>query len=77
MCKVTLAIGRGLSQCRDRIKGETEMLILNNIMEWLNVDLETAKKVLYEMQCTDIRFSEASTATLKRSAKRAYQWVSA
>jgi hypothetical protein len=43
--------------------------LTKDIMAWLKVDEATAIKVQEEMMCSDISFSNSSTATLKRLAK--------
>ena len=43
--------------------------LTKDIMAWLKVDEATAIKVQEEMMCSDISFSNSSTAALKRLAK--------
>ena len=46
------------------------------VADLLNVSLETAVKVIYEMECTDINFSECSTRAFNKSAKAAFMAIS-
>ena len=47
------------------------MMILQEIAQWLKVDLEAACPILERMKLNGVDFSESSTATLKREAKAA------
>lgn len=46
------------------------------IAKILNISLEVAVKVQYEMECNGIDYSECSNAQFKREAKLAYNTLS-
>lgn len=46
------------------------------IAKILNVSLEVAEQVQYEMECNDFDFSEATDRAFKREAKLAYSMIS-
>jgi len=56
---------------------ENQMLILTEIMTWLKVELDTARRILAVMEMGGIDFSEATTAQLKRAAKAAQKEIAA
>lgn len=43
----------------------------------LNIDVETAVKVQYEMECNGFDFSEATDRQFKREAKFCYEMITA
>ena len=43
----------------------------------LNIDLDTALRVQYEMECNDFDFREATDRQFKREAKSCYETINA